>query len=420
MNFVRYVDELITQNEINTLLIPKLSKSKNNILYIYNCLGKYIEYSKLFEDEFERAKKESIFEYSIISSVIIEREDIDKFEKNRQNCPNRVDKILFHGTSYEAISKILPDMFYRAHCTQHGEGVYFTQDLDCCWIYGSEVRNKHPEPMYGRRMLTIPKIGEYFSFVASAIYYDKNGFRRVINNSHNPKKNEINFAIVEMSCLKAVKNDSLIDKRKFYGTDFAIYDLDQILPFMGIKLERVEYCIIWRDTNFSKNQVYLSEIDNKFKNYLVDLVGKIIQKTNFNIYTCSTSEEALILIKRKKYNKIILISNIGDDNGGKIFVDNARKIIGNNVIVLFNAYNINHLTWVKDYKNALFSNDNKYYEEYLDCFNHKNLNETKNAIMNLKGKLENHYKVKFNFDNDFLFYPYAESIENKQFKDLVF
>ena len=229
--------------------------------------------------------------------------------------------------------------------------------------------------------------------------------------------------ILEMRNLKTVENYSLIDKRKFYGTEFIVNDLDQILPFMGVKLERVEYCIIWRDTNFAKNQVNLNEIDNKFKNYLGDLVDKIIQKTKYNIYTCSTSEEALKLIYRKKYNKIILISNIGDigdDYGGKIFVDNARKIIGNNVIVLFNAYNINHLTWVKDYKNALFSNDTKYYEEYLDCFNHKNINETKNAIMNLKGKLENHYKVKFNFDKYFLFYPYTENVNIKEFKDLIF
>ena len=40
----------------------------------------------------------------------------------------------------------------------------------------------------------------------------------------------------------------------------------------------------------------------------------------------------------KKYNKIILLSNIGQDLGGKKFVDEARKIIKNDVIVLFSAY----------------------------------------------------------------------------------
>ena len=74
------------------------------------------------------------------------------------------------------------------------------------------------------------------------------------------------------------------------------------------------------------------------------------------------------LIRRKKYNKIILISNIGTDLGGKKFVDQARNILGNDVIVLFSAYNTEHIKWVKDYKNALFSNDPKFYEDYLNFF----------------------------------------------------
>ena len=44
INFVKYVDFLITQKEINTNLIQRLSNSKNDIMYIYNCLGKYIKY----------------------------------------------------------------------------------------------------------------------------------------------------------------------------------------------------------------------------------------------------------------------------------------------------------------------------------------------------------------------------------------
>ena len=80
---------------------------------------------------------------------------------------------------------------------------------------------------------------------------------------------------------------------------------------------------------------------------------------------------------RKKYNKIILISNIGADYGGRTFVEEARKILNNNIIVLFNAYNIDHLKWVKDFPNALFSNEPKYYEEYLECFYDKTSDETK-------------------------------------------
>ena len=420
ITYAKYVDGLITQDEINTFLIPKLNESKNDIIYIYNCLGKYIEYMKIFEKEFEKAKKKSIFEFSIISTAIIERENIVNFEKNRQNCPNRIDRVLFHGTSYKSISKILPEMFNRANCIQYGEGVYFTEDLDSCWIYGSEENNKKKDPKTGRRNLKIPKVGQYFSFIASAIYYDKNGYERVIDDSRTPGKNEINFAISEMEELKPVTDDDQIDKRRFYGTEFVINDLEQICPILGFKLKRDEYCIIWRDNNFSKDPVYNNKFDETFKNYLGNLLEKISQKAKFNIYPCSTSEKALKLIKRKKYNKIILISNIGTDYGGRKFVEEARKILNNNVIVMFSAYSINHLKWVKDFPNALFSNDPQYYEEYLNCFYDKTSEETKNAINSFKGSLENHYNVKFNFDNHFLYYPYTEKTDIIEYKDILF
>ena len=90
---------------------------------------------------------------------------------------------------------------------------------------------------------------------------------------------------------------------------------------------------------------------------------------------------------------------------------------------MFLAYNIDHLEWIKDYKNALFSNDPKFYEEYINCFEEEyncfkpeyydnDFNEKhsiKGNLESLKDKIEKHYEVKFNFDDKFLEYP--------QFKD---
>ena len=421
MFFSEKVDGLISQNEINTILIPRLSDSKNDILYIYNYLGKYIEYANLFEKEFARAKKYSLFEYSVISTAIIERENIEAFEINRLNCPFRKDRILFHGTSYNAIANILPEMFNKARVCQHGKGVYFTEDLESCWIYGSEKKSNNTNPKESRRCLEIPNVGDCFTFIASAIYYNKNGFRRVYDGNYHPKKNEINFAWAGMNNLESVVQ---IDPKKFYGTEYVINDLDQICPFMAFKLKRVEYCIIWRDTNFSKFQINNNQFYT-FKNHLKDLV--IIPKENYNIYRCLTSKRAKKLIIRKKYNKIILISNIEGNLEAKVFIDYVRKIIGNNVIVLFYAYNINHLNWIKDYKNALFTNEPKFFDEYLDCFNGKNVDETKKAILELKEKIEKYYNnfnnvnnFVFNFDDSFLSYPYTEDKNIKYYSQLYF
>ena len=40
--------------------------------------------------------------------------------------------------------------------------------------------------------------------------------------------------------------------------------------------------------------------------------------------------------------------------------------------------------------------------------------------MKLKGKIETHYNVKFNFDDNFLFYPFAENSNNMKFEHLIF
>ena len=328
-----------------------------------------------------------------------------------------MDRVLFHGTSYDSISSILTDLFRKSSCAQHGKGVYFTEDIDSCWIYGSEKKNKNI--FNNNRNLNIPKVGDYFSFIASAIYYDKKGFKRVYDNKYNPKKNEVNFSYAEMKRLETIL-DEVPDKTKLYGTEFAINNLDQICPFMSLKLKRDEYCVIWRDNNFSSKPVYGNKFDKIFKKFLKERMEYINLMAKFNIYTCETSEEALKLIERKKYNKIILISNIGTDLGGKKFIINARKIIGNEVIALFLAYNTDHLEWVKNFKNAIFSNEPEFYEKYLDCFFDKNEDECKKALRNLIEKMEAHYNVTFNFDDKYLEFPYYKNKKIKKLCDLTF
>ena len=106
INFSNFVEEEIDFNKMNKL-ISLLTKSEfikiNDIRYR---LSKYNNYMKMFNKEFKKATRESIFEFSVISVVIIEREDFDKFEKERLNCNNRVERILYHGTNVEPISGI--------------------------------------------------------------------------------------------------------------------------------------------------------------------------------------------------------------------------------------------------------------------------------------------------------------------------
>ena len=103
--------------------------------------------------------------------------------------------------------------------------------------------------------------------------------------------------------------------------------------------------------------------------------------------------------------------------GGKKFVYEARKIIGNDVIALFLTYNTQHLNWIKHYKNTLFSNEPNFYEDYLNCFNDE-IYSKKEKILELKQIIENHYNVQFNFDDKFLDYPKFKDGGN--FSELIF
>ena len=206
------------------------------------------------------------------------------------------------------------------------------------------------------------------------------------------------------------------NKNKFIGREYVINDLNQICPFLGCKFKRNEFCVVWRDVNFSSNPVYNNKFDKKFKSFLKDRLDYMKLTSKFNFYPCETSEEALKIVERKKFNKIILISNVGTDLSGKQFIIDARKIIGNDVVALFLCYNIKHLNWIKNFKNALFSNDASFYEEYLNCFIKKKDEEDNDddnddseeeiddkkiieEIKDLKDMIENNYQVRFNFDN---------------------
>ena len=95
------------------------------------------------------------------------------------------------------------------------------------------------------------------------------------------------------------------------------------------------------------------EYNNEIKNY-----AALNFKTK--IYYFSESNEALEFIKRKKYNQIILITNGG--NNGCSFIENSRKIIGNNTISLITCFVANnYLKDVKTMENVLLNS------KYCNC-----------------------------------------------------
>ena len=352
-----------------------------------------------------------------------EQTNRERFIQSMENCPNLIVKYLFHGTLIDPISKIITNGFLYPRRAFYGIGITFSDMLDYIFFYtgGKDYRERRDN--FNR----IPRVNQIFCCVSAEVYYDKRKLHQVYDFSlhvreldHFPtyeelkknfpekmvEKNGINLAIVEPNRGQVIENEEIINdnkKGKFLGTEYVITEFDQILPLYGITLKRNEYLIVWRDPHFKGASEYY-EILEECKLF-------IYEYAQLNAYFESSIEKALELIKRKKFNKIILISNIGLDLSGKKFVEIARQILGFNVLVLFFSKNKGHFSWLQNFPNALFANKIDFFRDYIMNYNEK-------GLLDLKKKIEKFYNIKLNFDKDFLKFP--KFINQGKYDDIIF
>ena len=408
----------ITPEDIKSFFDKLFDETKNQQNNLCDIIlnNSFQEYLKYFESEFEKSLQNSIFEYNTKFIAYIYRDD-EKYKSGKLHCNNLQKKILFHGTKSKAISNILAGHFRHANVHIFGKGVYFTDLIDYAWYYGSESDTDNRANFY-----TIPRIKDSFSFIASEVYYDRTKFEQVYDN--NTIDDEVPKNGIRHACV--CHDSSVIPKNKlkkykgFIGTEFLITNWDQILPLLNITLERVEFLIVWRDNNFEiSNPNGYSEFQEMY-----DYNNRIKKYAGFNlktkIYYFNQSNEALNFIKRKKYNKILLISNGGNDGIG--FINNARKIIGSNTISLISCYTIeNHIESIKNSENILINS--KEYDctkEFLKLSTNKNINGLKKLQKDIEVKLKNIIDS-FSFqpiNDNALYFPNFK--ENGTFSELHF
>ena len=423
LSYSNYVCSIMTDEKIKTLLEIVGSKSKEEIINYWKILSLYEEFNQLFWIEVSNALKNSYFEYSLISLSMFEENNKKDFLKEKKNCKNLMAKYLFHGTLIDPISKILTKGFIYTRKAFYGLGVYFSDMLDYVAFYSGGKDYKSRRSYFG---CTLP-INETFSCVLSEVYYDKTKKKNIYDFSlyiptldHFPtyeeikrdypdkmvEKNGVHYARIEPEYGQVRNKEEIISdikKGKFLGTEYVITEKEQILPLYGLTFKRNEYLIIWRDSHF--------EGANEFYEFLEEQKLFIYEYAKMNAYFESSIEKALELIQRKKYNKIILISNIGLDLSGKRFVEIARKILGFNVMVLFYSKNKSHLSWLQNFPNALFTDNSNFYQEYI-------LNYNESGLINLKKKIETYYNIKLIFDNNFLKFP--KFINSVEFDNIIF
>jgi len=407
-NNIFEISQNITPDDIKSFYdkLFKETKTQQDDLYDIILNNEFQEYLSFFDSEFEKALQNSIFEYNTKFIAYIYRNDED-YRGGKLHCNNIKKRIVFHGTRSWAISRILSTNFRHAETHFFGIGTYFTDLLDYAWFYAAETDNGNGK---FKNVSRIPKIKESFSFIASEIYYDSSRFDQVYDMAKEDQsvpKNGIRHVCVDYRGSAIPKKD-LPNHKEFMGTEYIITEKEQILPLLNVTVERVEFLIIWRDNNFNFSN------PNGYKDFqdMFDWNNKIKKYAAFNlktkIYYFNESNEALNFIKRKKYNKIILISNGG--NNGIGFINDARKIIGNNTISLITCYVAqNYMNVIQKTENILLNS--KYYnciKEFLCYSTNKNIN----ALKNLQKDVENNLK---NLDNSFSFKPLNNNAFNFQY-----
>ena len=371
-----------------------------------------------FQRTIEKAFKESIFEFKIIGLVIVDNSKLrSAYEKGKNECENCEIKILFHSTDIKYSGDILTTNFRLSMDNWYGLGIYNTSQFDYAKFYFNRSEN------FG----TIPKIGDTFNVIASEVYYDKTKLKQIYNKDlqiildHPPKYEELDLSkyekyIVQKNGIHYIEVDGgsglpinenkevlydtgnqKLPKDRFIGKEYCITFNEQILPVYGFTFQRVDYCVIWRDSNFNNSSIWEKDLEqNK------DLIQKM---TGYNVYTENNTKDALKLIWRKRFNKIILITNVGENLEGKKFVDKVRKILGFDIMVLFFANYYGHLDWIKNYQNSLFCMDIDTVIKYVVNFNEEGINDVREQVKEF-------YGVELTKPKNAFYYPLFEKYKN--------
>ncbi len=398
-----------TVNDFNEL-IDCLSKEDLVKQECEQLIKNYGEYYDIFEREFEKALAFSIFEYQLVKIYTVDRDDSEKFKAYKTKCPNVEEKLLFHGTKEDHIVSILKTFINidRNKTYKLGKGFYLSDLFEVSWRYRS---SNGYDP-------NIPKIGDSFSILICNTFYSKNHiehcYKEIFKDETIPM-NHLRFAKAKSNPNEIISENELKNYKNYFQNEYLLSHQEQILPIYAICLRRVEYLIVWRDNNFNVNNPNNYQNFDKMIEFNKEMKNFAYRELNSKIYYVKTTEEGLKLIDRKKYNKIIIITNGG--NNGEDFIKESRKIIGANSIAYVTCYiPKNHINWVSKLKNTLLSNDEEIFKDFL-----KNaITENKIEMKKLKTKIENKYQKRFCEFNEDSIFNFPKFMKEGNFEQLEF
>ena len=372
-------------------------------------LKNYQEYYDIFGSFFENMLALSVFEFQLVKIYTIDRDDYETFKTNKKNCINMREKLLFHGTKTEYIVSILKTFIDigKNRASKVGKGFYLSDLLDVSWLYGNKQENTK-----------IPEVGDSFSVLVVDSFYSESKIEYCYKR---PPKEKIKVQKGGIRIAKSTPRGRILSKEdlenydKFIQNEYLISDESQMMPLYAINLRRVEYLIIWRDNNFDKSNPNNYKNFDKMIQFNEEIQKYAYREINSKIYYVKTTEEGLKLIDRKKYNKIIIITNAG--NNGEEFINESRKILGANSIALVSCYiPRRHLGWISKLSNTFIGNEIDFIKEFLLY----SILENRDKMVELKNRNEEKFKIKLEqFNKDELF-KFPHFMQKGNYRDLKF
>ena len=415
MAYAKYASLILEKKEINSLISLLNSEQRKKVIEFWIKLYKFNELNQFFEKKFLLEQKQSYFDYSLFEISINLNVNFENFVQNKNNCENCVSKCLFHGTRKEIVTKIVKEGFLYSKRAYIGMGIYFTNMLDYVIFYcgGNSFGTKREN--WGK----IIPVGKTFSCVGTLVHYNENKKKEIhdsefleeekgnsefltynqIRRNYPTKmveKNGVHTSKIELVTGKILNSDEIEEnerRKNILGADYVVTEKEQILPLYGLTLKRNEFLVIWKDSLYGN--------DSERTNILEKIKFKICEKMNINVYFENNIKKALELIQIKRFNKIILISDLQNSNE-KEFINNARRIMGFPIMVLFYGNKI-----IQNFSNVLYTQDINFCLRYIRNYNNNGLKE-------LKREVENNLNIRLNFTRDFL--SFSNFIDSGDYK----
>ena len=310
--------------EIQKKIVEKIQKNNNNQNWKF-----VFSHADLYK-ELERQIREDIYnnpyELIIIGQTLITSKYFEEYGKIKcKLAEEALERFLYHGTLLINHSKIAHNHFYMPGQDKevklrdggyYGQGIYATDNI----FYASMYAN-------GCSLLNI---NEKTYVICCRSIYNKNKVHKLTDLSMYGQKIDediknnhgINQALVGNKNDYKPINENDIDQNEVWANEFVFPDKYQFIPCCSFTVMRKDYYILWKDENLDNNEN---------SEYMKDLSKNM----EVNVYGKKSVEEAVDIIRKKKYAAVKLITNAGgDQKTGRDLILQAREIIGSNFICL--------------------------------------------------------------------------------------